>query len=208
RRLNYVNRQCPGVFAVSNEQEGYKTITGMSNLKSGEHKELQAAMSEFNIAVLSDYKEELSSFLKEQDLAAVSVDWSIIEHVDVYDVVIVNKGDGTKEQMEELVEKSDEHETSHIVLDTWGQDGSLELLEEALGYPTLDNQGYGEEAIMLHTEKSDHPMFDGFDSDEITILTEKSPYATFTDYEGSVLGGISVSDTEKGATIGFEPRSN
>src|SRR5699024_11520548 len=61
---------------------------------------------------------------------------------------------------------------------------------------------------MLHTEKSDHPMFDGFDSDEITILTEKSPYATFTDYEGSVLGGISVSDTEKGATIGFEPRSN
>src|SRR5699024_4959716 len=90
----------------------------------------------------------------------------------------------------------------------WGPGGSLELLEEALGYPTLDNQGYDEEAVVLHAEESDHPMFDGFDSDDINILTETSPYATFAEYEGSVLGGLSVGDTDKGATIGFEPRSN
>src|SRR5699024_9234257 len=64
--------QMSGEFEVTYEKEGYNTITETINLKSGEHKELQVAMSEFNIAVLSDYKEELSSFLKEQDLAAVS----------------------------------------------------------------------------------------------------------------------------------------
>src|SRR5699024_31552 len=126
-----ITDQISGEFEVTFEKEGYNTVTETVNLESGEHKELQVAMSEFNIAVLSDYKEELSSFLKEQELAAVSVDWNIIEHVDLYDVVIVNKGDGTKAQMEELVEKSDEHETSLIFLDTWGPDGSLELLEEA-----------------------------------------------------------------------------
>src|SRR5699024_1820900 len=131
------------------------------HLESGEHKELHVAMSEFNIAVLGDYKEELSSFLKAQELAAISVDWNIIEHVALYDVIIVNQGDGTTEQMEELIQKSDEHETSLIFLDTWGPGGSLELLEKTIGHPTLDNQGYDEEAVVLHAEDSDHPMFDG-----------------------------------------------
>src|SRR5699024_6287826 len=117
--------QMSGEFEVTYEKEGYNTITETVHLESGEHKELQVAMSEFNIAVLSDYKEELSSFLKEQELAAVSVDWNIIEHVDLYDVVIVNKGDGTIEQMEELVEKSDEYETNLIFIDKWGPGCSL-----------------------------------------------------------------------------------
>src|SRR5699024_12078239 len=74
-----ITDQISGEFEVTFEKEGYNTVTETVNLENGEHKELQVAMSEFNIAVLSDYKEELSSFLKEQELAAVSVDWNIIE---------------------------------------------------------------------------------------------------------------------------------
>lgn len=197
-----------GEFEVNFEKEGFNTVTKTLVFESGDHVEVDVAMSEFDIAVLGDYKSELSDLLKEQGLAAVSVDWNIIDHVELYDVVIVNTGNGTNEEMEKLIDRSDEHETSLVFLDTWGPDGSLELLQEVLGQPALDQQGYDEEAVILHTDKSDHPMFDGFDSDEIKILTEKSPYATFTEYDGNILADVSVGDSSKGSVIGFEPRGN
>lgn len=192
-----------GEYDVTFEEEGYNTVKETVTIKNGENLELNVAISAFTIAVLDDYKGELSTFLNDNQLAAVATDWSIIDHADLYDVVIVNASDGSNENMEALIEASNKHETSLVFLDTWGAGGTVEMLEEALGHPTLDEQGYGEEAVFLHTDDTDHPIFAGFDADEIRILEEKSPYMTFKDYEGTSLAGIDVGNESKGTSIGY-----
>ncbi|MDQ0272726.1 carboxypeptidase regulatory-like domain-containing protein [Cytobacillus purgationiresistens] len=197
-----------GSYKVTFKKEGYHPVSKEVMMEEGQDAELNIAMSAFNIAVLGDYKGELSSVLNEGGLAAEPTDWKALDHLDTYEVIVVNTSKGSKEQMEALISQSDEKQISLIFLDTWGvESGSITLLEKALGQPALNQQGYNEGAIYLELDDIEHPIFTGFNSDTIQILADKSPYATFKEYEGNVIAGLKAGEKEKGASIGYDFRS-
>ncbi|MUK90198.1 S8 family serine peptidase [Ornithinibacillus sp. L9] len=196
-----------GTYEVTFNKEGYHPVVETVTIENGQNTELNVTISSYNIAVLGDYKGELSSLLQENNLAAEETDWSVIDHTNLYDIIIVNSSKGTVEDMEALVQASDEHQTSLVFLDTWGTDGSIRLLGETLGNPSMDQQGYNEGDVMISGDL-DHPIFAGFDTESIQVLAEKSPYATFKDYQGKIIGNVKVDSEEKGDSIAYSFRSN
>ncbi len=194
-----------GNYEVTFAKDGYHPVTEEVAIEAGENTELNVTISSYNIAVIGDYRGEISTLLQEHNLAAETADWNIIEHIGLYEAVIVNTA-GTIDEMEALIEASDAEETSVVFLDTWGADGSIRTLGEVLGNPVLDNQGYDEGAPVLHLDDTEHPIFEGMD-EEITILEEKSPYAAFADYEGEILANLEVDSETQGAAIGYDFRS-
>ncbi|MEC5425987.1 carboxypeptidase regulatory-like domain-containing protein [Virgibacillus sp. C22-A2] len=197
-----------GNYTVTFTKDGYHSVTQEIEIESGQDRELNVSISAFNIGVLGDYKGGLSALLNDHELAAEPVDWTVIDHMDRYDVIIVNANKGSEEDVNALLEKSNEHQTSLVFLDTWGVDsGSIHLLAKAVGYPTQDQQGYDEGGVSINADGNEHPILHGFES-EIQILAEKSPYATFKGYEGVVIGNVTVDGEEKGSSIGYEFQSD
>ncbi|WP_377559013.1 carboxypeptidase regulatory-like domain-containing protein [Ornithinibacillus salinisoli] len=194
-----------GEYELLVEANGYQSITETLTISEGEDVERNYTLSEFNIAVVGDVKGSLESFFEENDFPAQNRDWNIVNDVYNYRVIIVNSNDGTVEQLNELIEKADEYETSLIFVDTWGVDGSIKLLEEVFGSPTLANQGYDEGAVFVEPQ-GQHELFSGFDENTINIHSEQSPYATFENYEGITLANLVVDDEDKGATIAYDFR--
>ncbi|MEN2768564.1 carboxypeptidase regulatory-like domain-containing protein [Ornithinibacillus xuwenensis] len=203
-----LNELLAGTYQVTFEKEGYLPITETVDITTGENIEVNVSMSSYNIAVLGDYKGEISNLLNEEGVATEQVDWSIIDHVDLYETIIVNASEAEPADVDALIAASDEHHTSLVFLDTWGNTGSIALLEEALGYPVLNNQSYDEGEVFVDIGKSEHPIYEGFEEGRIQILAERSPYATFKDYPGTVLGNLTVDEEDKGASIAYSFRSN
>lgn len=197
-----------GTYQVTFDKEGFLPVTETLVIEDGQNIELNVTISSFDIAVLGDYKGEISNVLKEKGLAAEQVDWSIIDNVNLYEVIIVNASEAELADVEALIAASDVHQTSLVFLDTWGNDGSIPFLTEALGNPAFNNHGYDEGEVFIQIGKSDHPIFTGFDSDNIQILASGSPYATFTDYRGTVLGNLAVDEEDKGSSIAYTFRSS
>lgn len=195
-----------GDYEVTFSKDGYHPVTEEVTIETGENVELNVTISSYNIAVIGDFKGEISTLLQAHDIAAEAADSNIVDHIGLYEVVIVNTA-GSAADMEALIDASDAEETSLVFLDTWGTDGAIRMLGEVLGNPVLDNQGYDEGEITVHTGETDHPIFEGMD-EEMTILTERSPYATFAEYEGEMLANLEVGTEDKGATIGYDFRSN
>ena len=127
-----------------------------------------------------------------------------------YQVIIVNTNKGTKEQLQQLIEESDEHKVSLVFTGTWGvNEGSIQNLKDLLGSPDLDQQGYDEGAVYVKS-LNDHPMFAGLEADDnghIKIHAEKSPYASFKNYTGVPVADLSVNGESKGSAIAYEFRS-
>lgn len=198
-----------GSYEVNFSKEDYHGIMREIEIDS-EDIELNVSISSYHIAVLGDYRGMISELLTDHNLPAEQVDWSVVDDIDNYDVIIVNDNDGQKEDMESLIHRSDEHEVSLVFLDTWGaHNGSFHLLEKVLGYPQQHKHGYDEDEVYITVQDDEHPIFDGFDLEEhIRILAESSPYATFQNYEGNIIADLTVGEEEKGASIGYEFRSN
>ncbi|WP_047981800.1 carboxypeptidase regulatory-like domain-containing protein [Ornithinibacillus contaminans] len=197
-----------GEYVLTFEKDGYLTMTEAVTIENGQNVELNASISSYNIAVLGDFKGEISNVLQEKNLAAEQVNWNVLDNVNLYDVIIVNASDAEPADVEALVAASDQYQTSLVFLDTWGTTGSIPLLEGALGYPALHEQGYDEGEVFIQTDMTDHPIFEGFESGPIPILAAKSPYATFTDYRGMTLGNLAVDEADKGSSIAYTFRSN
>ncbi|TYS72094.1 S8 family serine peptidase [Sutcliffiella horikoshii] len=194
-----------GEYILEIKVNGYQTITQEVVIEEGENVELDFKLSDFNIAVLGDVKTTLTDFFNENGFAAQKRDWDIVDDVFNYEVIIINTKDGTEEQINKLIEESDKHETSLVFVDTWGVDGSIQLLEKAFGNPTLAEHGYNEGAVYVNVQKN-NDIFSGFDGDQIKVHSEKSPYATFENYEGIILAGLTVDGEDKGATIAYDFR--
>ncbi|MBO1912159.1 carboxypeptidase regulatory-like domain-containing protein, partial [Microvirga sp. 3-52] len=130
-----------GDYEITLEANGYQTVKRTFMLEAGEELELDFTLSEFNIAVLGDINNDLEKFFADNEFPAQSRAWDIVDDVYNYDVIVVNSGKGTTEQVNKLIAESDKHETSLIFVDTWGPDGSMKLLEKATGNPTRAKQG-------------------------------------------------------------------
>ncbi len=195
-----------GEYEIKVEVNGYQTITQDILIEEGENVELSFKLSDFNIAVLGDSSTSLTDFFNENDFAAQKRDWDIVDDVYNYKVIIVNTGKGTKEQITKLIEESNKYETSLVFVDTWGVDGSIQLLEEAIGNPTRAEHGYNEGAVYVDVVKANE-IFSDLGDENIKIHSEKSPYATFENYEGITLANLVVDGKDKGATVAYDFQS-
>ena len=199
----------PGEYTLTVMAEGYLPEAFDVEVAS-EDKEFNLELIAFEAAVLGDVSGSLTSLLNEQELYAEEKGWDILGNVGKYDVILVNANKGTKEQFEQLIKESDEQKTSLVFTGTWGiSEGSIQRLEEVMGSPSMNKQGYNEGAVYVEAADG-HPMFNGIKLDEngmVKIHTANSPYATFKNYTGISVSSLSVDGENKGDSIGFEYRS-
>lgn len=184
---------------------GYQIIQEEITINEGEHHTKDFRLSDYNIAILGDFKGELIALFDEYDFAAQERDWDIVDDVYNYDVIVVNTS-GTVDQLAQLIKEADEYETSIVFTDSWSDGGSIGALEEVLGYNIRTNQGYNEGAVYINPLE-DHSIFEFNEDDLIRVFTEASPYSTFTGYEGRTLAHLVVNDEDQGAMMAYEFRS-
>ncbi|WP_197277498.1 carboxypeptidase regulatory-like domain-containing protein [Bacillus sp. FJAT-27245] len=198
----------PGEYVVEVAKDGY--LPAKAEVVIGEKDEaMQLELNAIEVAVLGDHNGALSNFLNEQGIFTEERGWDILGQLGKYETVVVNTNSATKEQVDQLIKESDEQKVSLIFTGTWGmKDGSIQLLQQALGTPEPDQQGYNEGAVYLKPFGG-HPLFDGLEADEyglVKIHGEKSPYATFKNYTGIPLAGLNVDGSDKGTAIAYEFR--
>lgn len=193
-----------GDYKVTVTLDGYMNSTGEVTLE-GENKDITLVVSPIEVAVLGDWNESLTNFLNEEGLYAEARDWTVVEDLEHYKLVVVNTSKGTDAQMNALLERAEEYEVSLVFSGSWG-DGSIPLYSKISGYPVLDQQGYKESPVSLKIQEG-HPIYNGIEADEeglIDIHVEQSPYATFKEYPGELLGNIYVNGEDKGTAIAYE----
>lgn len=193
-----------GEYEVTVSLDGYMN-SSQKVILEGEDTAVTLVLSPIDVAVLGDWNESLTNFLNEKGLFAEARDWTIVEDLERYKLVVVNTSKGTHEQMNALLNKAHELEVSLVFTGSWGE-GSIGLYSELNGYPVLDQQGYKESSVKLKVQE-DHPIFNGMEPDEqglIDIHVEQSPYATFKEYPGEILGNIYVNGEDKGTAIAYE----
>lgn len=194
-----------GQYELLVEANGYQTVVETITVNEGEDVEVNFTLSAFNIAVIGDFKGELAQFLIDNGFPAQSRDWDVVGDVYNYELILVNSNETTEEVFLQLLAKADEYETSLIFLDTWGNGGAISLLESIQDQLTKHNQGYGEGAVHI-TALEDHEIFEGLEN-PVRVQSDGSPYATFQNYEGTVLANIIVDGEDQGATIAYEFQS-
>lgn len=198
----------PGNYKVEVKVDGYLPATFDATV-GDKDVELKLELNAFEVAVLGDRNGAISSFLNSKDIFAEEKGWELLGQLDKYRAVVVNTNGGTKEQVSQLIKESDEKSVSLIFTGTWGvKEGSIALLKEATGSPDYGDGGYNEGAVYVKALE-DHPLFDGVATDEdglIRIHAEKSPYATFKNYSGFALAGLTVDGADKGTAIAYEFR--
>ncbi|CAM4017072.1 carboxypeptidase regulatory-like domain-containing protein [Mesobacillus thioparans] len=199
----------PGDYTLQVVADGY--LQESFELKIGsDDLEFNLELNPFEAAVLGDVNGALSQLLNEQNLYAEEKGWDILRNVGKYEVILVNTNKGTREQFQQLIEESDEHKTSLVFTGTWGVDeGSIPVLNELVGSPEIDKQGYNEGAVYIDGLDG-HPIFDGIRFNEngmVKIHAAKSPYSTFKNYSGVPLSSLYIDSENKGNSIEFEFRS-
>jgi outer membrane protein assembly factor BamB/subtilisin family serine protease len=199
----------PGVYTLEVAREGYLPAKFEATI-SDKDITLNLEVNAFEVAVIGDLNRSLSNFLNQQEIFTEEKDWDILGQVNKYKAIIVNTNSGTKEQVDQLIQESDEQKVSLIFTGTWGvKEGSIQLLKQSLGSPDFDQHGYNEGAVFVKA-LTVHPIFAGVGTDEngqIRILSEKSPYATFKNFSGLTLAGLNVDGTDKGDSIAYDFRS-
>lgn len=200
------NQLLPDEYVLKIQRDGYLDQT-VDVVVEDEAINLDVLLNNIHVAVLGDHKDHIQSLLNEHDLYSEGRDWDVIEDVANYDLIVVNANDGSPEQLQELIDVTDEHQVSLAFLGTWGvDDGSISTLSETVGYPELSDHGYNQGEIELNVQDLEHPIFEGL-SEEITIHSKKSPYSAFEGYPGPSLGEIEVDGEVKGTGVSYEFRS-
>lgn len=194
-----------GDYLLTVEKDGY-SLEEVTVTLGEESVELVILLKAIEIGVLGDYNGELTEFLNRNGHNAEPIDWSVLGSTDDYKLIIVNTNEGTKMQMLQLIYETDQKGISLLFLGTWGvKDGAIHLLENALGYPELDQHGYNEGAVTIHGI-ADHPLFKDL-PESFTIHSEGSPYSTFKNYPGVAVGTLETGEGLKGTGIAYQYRS-
>src|SRR5699024_5279778 len=161
-----------GDYRLVIEANGYQTIEEFFSLKEGEQLTKNYSLNDYNIAIIDDFKSDLSALFEEKGFAAQNRGWDIVDDVFNYKVILINSAEGTVEDLEKLIEEADKYRTSLVFTDTWAANGSIKLLEQTVGHPTLQEQGYNEGEVEI-SFLEEHPIFEGFDSNSISALVEQ-----------------------------------
>ncbi|WP_054754478.1 carboxypeptidase regulatory-like domain-containing protein [Piscibacillus salipiscarius] len=196
----------PDDYVLKIKRDGYLNKT-IETVLGDKPITVDVLLNDIKVAVVGDFKNKLQTLLNDHDLYAEGRDWDVAQDVTEYDLIILNSSEGNPEQLQELIDATDEHDVSLAFLGTWGANrGSIPTLKDTVGYPERGDDGYDEGEVILNVSDSEHPIFEGL-PDEMTIHSEKSPYSAFVNYPGHQLGDLQVDGETKGTAVAYSYRS-
>ncbi|USQ78187.1 carboxypeptidase regulatory-like domain-containing protein [Ornithinimicrobium faecis] len=203
----------PGTHDVTVSRSGY--LDGMTEVTvvAGEEAAVTVELVANDVLVLGDTEDEtLTDFLVEHGVAASADTWSDAT-LDGQRAVVINGGDPTETQFDDLVAAAGEQDVDLVVLGTHSMagGGGTALLEEFgddLGYQ-VGTEGYGDGPVSLTTTAPEHPLFAGL-SDPGQVLADGGYYALLDTHPGEVLAEIAVDGADgptasgPGVTVAFQ----
>ncbi|WP_213367777.1 carboxypeptidase regulatory-like domain-containing protein [Mesobacillus boroniphilus] len=195
------NEVFEGTYMAAISLKGYKAGSIEIVVKAGENTDLTFELQPIDIAVLNDYKSEITTLLNVNGYTAEERGWDVIEDVGRYKVLYLNGAYGsdgakpTEAQFKELAEKAKTQNVSIILTDQWGSNyGSIHHLKDFYMDPKELGHDYdgGEVRIQVETE---HPIFKGYKpGDRINVLENNADFAWFNQYSGRTIGKIGNTD--------------
>lgn len=186
-----------GIFNAKFLLNGYKEGELDINVKADSQNDFIYELQPIDIAVLDDYKSEITNLLNVNGYVAEERDWDVVKDIGRYRVLYLNGGYGTEgvkpseAQFTELLQKAKENNVSIIFTDQWGQNyGSIHHLTDYLQDPKELGHDYdgGEVRVEVVAE---HPIFKGYKSgDRISVLENNADFAWFNQYSGRTVAKI------------------
>jgi outer membrane protein assembly factor BamB/5-hydroxyisourate hydrolase-like protein (transthyretin family) len=190
-----------GTYLAQFALKGYKTGSMDIVIEPGNNTDLTFELQPIDIAVLNDYKSEITTLLNVNGFIAEERGWDVIEEIDRYKVLYLNGGYGsegikpTEEQFKNLVENAKAQNVSIIFTDQWGANyGSIHHLKDFLEDPKELGHDYDGGEVRIQVE-AEHPIFKGYKTgDRINVLENNADFAWFNQYSGRTIGKIGNTD--------------
>lgn len=191
------DRVYEGTYNTKFTLNGYKEGLGEITVKPGENAELTFELQPIDIAVLNDYKNEITSLLNLKGYTAEERGWDVGENIGRYKVIYLNGGYGSegskpeKEQFQRLLDRAKQNNVSIIFTDQWGANyGSIHHLTDYLQDPKELGHAYDGGQVRIQVE-AEHPIFKGYKpGDRINVLEDNADFAWFNQYSGRTIGKI------------------
>lgn len=186
-----------GTYNTKFTLNGYKEATGELTVKPGENAEITFELQPIDIAVLDDYKGEITSMLNINGYIAEERGWDVVKDIGRYKVLYLNGGYGSEgvkpeeSQFKDLLEKAKANNVSIIFTDQWGANyGSIHHLADYLKNPKEIGHDYDGGEVRVQVE-AEHPIFKGYKpGDRISVLEDNADFAWFNQYSGRTVGKI------------------
>jgi outer membrane protein assembly factor BamB/subtilisin family serine protease len=201
-----------GTFTADISLKGYKAGTMQIVVKAGENSDFTYDLQPIDIAVLDDYKSEITTLLNINGFIAEERGWDVVEDIGRYKVLYLNGGYGsegikpTEGKLKELVESAKAHNVSIIFTDQWGANyGSIHHLKDYYQDPEELGHDYDGGEVRIQVE-AEHPIFKGYKSgDRINVLENDADFAWFNQFSGRTIGKIGNTDLGfVGSGIGYK----
>jgi subtilisin family serine protease len=150
-------------------------------------------------AVLGDYESQLADLLLANDIWAEQRGWDLIDDIDDYDVVVVNRpSDPGESTFLEFLEAASANQTRVIFTSSYPAAGAsygISLLQWYLGDPAGQSYDYWSGDVYYQVREA-HSIFEGWEAgSNITIInTDDCDHAWFWDYSGYTVGDVGSED--------------
>jgi outer membrane protein assembly factor BamB/subtilisin family serine protease/5-hydroxyisourate hydrolase-like protein (transthyretin family) len=190
-----------GAYMAQFALKGYKTGSKEIVVSAGDRTDITFELQPIDIAVLNDYKSEITTLLNVNGFTAEERGWDVVEDIGRYKVLYLNGGYGsdgikpTEEQFKDLVESAKAQHVSIIFTDQWGSNyGSIHHLKDYYQDPKELDHDYDGGEVRVQVE-AEHPIFDGYKpGDRINVLENNADFAWFNQYSGRTIGKIGTTD--------------
>jgi subtilisin family serine protease/outer membrane protein assembly factor BamB len=190
-----------GTFDVTFTLNGYKEGHGVITVNPGEKAESTFELQPIDIAVLNDYKGEITSLMNVNGYIAEERGWDVINDIGRYKVLYLNGAYGsdgvkpTEEEFKNLLKRAEENEISLIFTDQWGAGyGSIHHLKDFLQNPKELGHDYDGGEVKVQVEEP-HPILKGYKAgDQVSVLEHNADFAWFNQYTGRTIAKIGNSE--------------
>ncbi|MEW8970635.1 MAG: carboxypeptidase regulatory-like domain-containing protein, partial [Mesobacillus sp.] len=204
-----------GTYLAQFALKGYKSGSMDIVIEPGNDTELTFELQPIDIAVLNDYKSEITTLLNVNGFIAEERGWDVVEDISRYKLLYLNGGYGsegikpTEEQFKVLVDNAKANHVSIIFTDQWGANyGSIHHLKDFFQDPKELGHDYDGGEVRIQVE-AEHPIFKDYEiGDRINVLENNADFAWFNQYSGRTIGKIGNTDQGFiGSGIGYNPVS-
>jgi len=194
----------PGTYEVAVTADGFLPADATVEVLADETASVTVHLVANDVGVLGDVDGTLVAFLRDNELAAEELTWTDADHVDRYEVLIVNGGDPSETEFEAMISAADAAETSVIFTGSWGiETGGIRLLEAFRpDEVTVDEQGYAEGAVTITGFDPAHPLFDGL-ADPFSPVADDGYWSALATYVGIDLATVAVEDRADEGALGI-----
>lgn len=195
-----------GSYEVTVTADGHLPATASVTVTADATATLDVTLEPLDVGVLGDVGGAVTAFLRDEGVAAASLDWTVAAgSLDAYEVVVVNGGEPDRATFEGVLTAADAAEASLVFTGTWGVDqGGVRLLEAYTDRVVVGAQGYGDGPVTITGFDPAHDLFAGL-SDPATLITDGGYYSALASYAGRPLAALSSPVT--GIAAGYDWRT-